>query len=139
MQHQAACIALGVAVGIIIAGVAVTLGGRAASAPWSVERVLYPAGTILLVPESPLATFDVPSQGGVLVGSAAVDHTSVTLWVLPANVSLSIGCPAYSGYNGTAWTYSVNESLQPGAYEWGAECGGFANVTITQPLELLTP
>jgi len=105
--------------------------------PGSVEQLLYSAGTVLRVPGSTTVSFTVPADGGVLVGAVAVDHGSVDLGVGPAGGLLS--CPVWVGYSGPAWSYSIDVNLAPGQYVWGALCGGFANITITQPVEVLYP
>jgi hypothetical protein len=50
-----------------------------------------------------------------------------------------LNCTVFNSYSGAPWSYSVNESLAPGQHDWGALCGGFANITITEPIEVLYP
>jgi hypothetical protein len=108
--------------------------------PGSIEQVLIPAGTVLRTqgPTRPTVAFGVPWEGGILVGAAEVDHTSVSLGV-DGGVYGSSDCPAWGHYYGAAWSYSVDRFLVGGHVEWGAFCGGFANITVTQPIELLYP
>jgi hypothetical protein len=84
-----------------------------------------------------VVTFNVSAEGGVLRGVAEVDHTSVSVVVFPFGGLLE--CPTWPGYAGAPWVDSVNETLAPGEYVCGAICGGFANITVTQPIELLYP
>jgi hypothetical protein len=136
MRHPRAVLAIGLAIAAVVA--ALTLAwGAAPPPPLSVEQVVYPAGAVIRVPESPVATFEVPSGGGVLVGDAKVDHTAL---IMAAPAGEFLNCTAvFNYYYGAPWSYSVNESLAPGQYDWGALCGGFANITITQPIEVLNP
>ena len=83
-------------------------------------------------------SFAVPPWGAVIVGTAVVDHTSTNLGVVLANALYN--CPAWAfGYTGSPWSYTINETLTSGHYYWGAVCGGFANITVTHPIELLYP
>ena len=105
-------------------------------APGSVEQVIYPAGTVLRYPGSPFARFSVPSSGGLLVGAALVDH-SIGIGVFPVGGYTSCGVPL--GYLGPAWNYTLDYRLSPGAYVFGPVCGGFANLTVTDAIEVVYP
>jgi hypothetical protein len=137
MRHATAVLAIGLALTAVLAGCALAWGATPIR-PWSTEEVLYPAGTVLKVPGFTVATFEISAYGGVLVGAAVVDHESIWVEALPAGGILV--CPYFPGYEGTPWSYAINQTLTAGQeYVWGAVCGGFANITVTQPIELLYP
>ncbi len=86
--------------------------------------------------------FTIPPAGGVIVGAAEVDHTSLRdIEALPAHVFWVClpRVPANLTYSGPPWSYSINQTLAPGHYGWAPRCGGFANITVTQSIEILNP
>jgi hypothetical protein len=136
MRHPGAVLAIGIAVSAVIAGCALAWGAPPPR-PWSVEQVLYPAGTVLQVPSSGFTIFEVPSGGGVFVGSARV-YSDGSLGVEQPGVF--IHCPARIGNASPVWwTYSENESLASGPYYWPGGCGSWTEVNVTQAIELLFP
>jgi hypothetical protein len=102
--------------------------------------VLVPAATVLRVGPGGLAVepFTIIAPG-VLLGAAVVDHTSVNgIGVYPAGAAIACGLIPYPPtYSGGQWYYSVNQSLAPGSYDWGAVCGGYGNVTVIQSIEIV--
>lgn len=137
MRHPSAVLAIALAVGIAVGCALVWEFGP--PKPWSVERILFPTGSVLRVPEFQVVSFDVPPAGGVLVGAADVDHTSVSIVVAPEGTFFHCAPGSPHGYSGGPWGYSVNESLAAGQYAWGASCFGDGNITVTQPIEVLNP
>jgi len=78
----------------------------------------------------------VPSEGGVLVGAAEVDHTMGIGARLVGGPG--IYCPAPPGrYYGNPWSYTANQNLTAGEYTWGVGCGSWGNITVTQSIEVL--
>jgi hypothetical protein len=122
--------------------VAVTLCCSISWGPFATSfrgQVLAPAGALFKVyPGSGFAgvTFTVPSEGGVLVGAAEVDH-AMKIGTRPAGAP-GVYCPASPyGYSGSPWSYTVDQNLTAGEYTWGPFCGGWGNITVTQPIEVL--
>ncbi len=98
-------------------------------------QVLVPVGTVLRVPGFTGVAFNVPSEGGVLVGAADVDH-AVGIVVRPAG-GPGIYCPAPpSDYFGSPRTYTADQNLAAGNYTWGPGCGSWGNITVTQSIEM---
>jgi len=142
MRHPAVAVVVGVAIAVVL-----SVGTLELSAPpphpWGVEQVLIPAGSTLHTPAFGVVRFDVPSIGGAIVGAAEVDNGSLIVGVLA--VAPFHECPG-TALNGTqavhsivSWLYSINESLAPGRYVWGALCGGIGNITVTHSIEVLYP
>jgi hypothetical protein len=144
MGHLRTLFAVALAVGI---SVGCTLDWELGPlGPGFVEHVIYPAGTTLRFPGLAFpgpasAGFEVPSGGGVLVGAANVDHTSLDLGWCRAGLCVTScwNIPGNFTFSGPAWSYSVHVKLAPGQYYWGAYCVDWGNVTFTQPLEIVTP
>ena len=135
-------LAVSLAVGIAAGGTLVCELGP--PSPGFVEHVIFPAGTVLRSTGSSgfrSVLFTVPPAGGVLVGTAYVDHTSLELAWCPVG-QCAFACPAgllNPTYSGPSWTYTVHDVLAPGQYLWGVVCYEFGNATFTQPLEVVTP
>jgi hypothetical protein len=112
--------------------------------PWGPQatsprgQVLVPALSVLRLPGFRDVNFTVPSEGGVLVGAAEVDHTSVG-WIGAFPVGTGWSCPPLPrGYSGGPWVYTANQNLTAGTYFWGPDpCGGSGNITVTQSIEVL--
>ncbi len=103
----------------------------------SAGQVLVPAGTVLNIPPFGGVNFTVPSEGGVLVGAAEVDHT-IPLGAFP--VGSRFNCPGRNTgvyYFGSPGSYTANENLTAGAYTWGSYCGSWGNITVTQSIAVL--
>ncbi len=133
-------LASGLAVTAVVCSIALAGGWATLPGAGSVEGVILPQGTILHFPTDRNVPFPVPLGGAILVGAAFVDHQTVNLEALPAHSVVACpDIPANATYGGPSWWYSVNETLAPGQYYWGAICFDWGNVTITQPLELLYP
>lgn len=132
-------VAVSLAVGLAVGGTLVWELGP--PSPGFVEHVIFPAGTVLRSAGFHPALFTVPPAGGVLVGAAYVDHTSLELRWCPVDECLTT-CPLdplNQTYSGPSWTYSVRDELAPGQYVFGTGCLSFGNATFTQPLEIVTP
>jgi hypothetical protein len=128
-------LAIGIAVGVTV------IWEFGPPSPGFVERLFFPAGTVVMYAGYYLPVeFVVPPAGGVLVGAANVDHTSLGLgWCRAGQCAISCGFePPNPTYGGPAWSYSVHARLSPGQYYWGPRCSSFGNATFTQPLELVT-
>jgi hypothetical protein len=108
--------------------------------PWVASprgQVLVPAGTVLRLPGFENIGFTVPSAGGVLVGSAEADHTSVgRIGAFPVGTGWACPPPP-TGPWGDPYSYTADQNLTAGAYTWGAFCGGWGNITVTQSIEVV--
>jgi hypothetical protein len=139
MRQPGAVFAVAIAVGVTVGCALVWELGPLH--PGFVEHVILPAGTVLRDPGFTAVGFDVPPAGGVLVGAASVDHTSLDFrwWPVGEGTTSCGTSPVNVTYFGPAWSYSVHERLAPGEYLWGVFCYHFGNATFTQPLEIVTP
>lgn len=140
MRRTSVVFAIGLAAAFVIAGTTFTWAASTPSAlpSGAVEAVLFATGDVIHGLPPTDVNFSVPAEGGVLVGEAWVDHSSVSLGVfLPGHIYM---CPAIpADYTGGPWTYTVNESLVAGQYLFGAFCSGLGNATVTQSVEVLYP
>jgi hypothetical protein len=137
MKFPAAFVAVSLSLGIFAGSILVSV--FSAPQPWTPEQVLLARGSTFRFSGSNEVGFTVPTTGGVFVGSAEVDH-NVSIELLRLPVFLSCGAQyGSSAYHGDAWYYSINETLAPGQYSWGPTCGGTANITVTQTIEVLYP
>jgi hypothetical protein len=139
MMRPGAVLAIALAVGVAAGCTLVWELGP--PSPGFVEHVIFPAGTVLRGPVFGGVRFEVPPAGGVLIGAAEVDHTSLDLgWCPVGNCAIACGIILEnSTYGGPAWSYTVDVTFPPGHYYWGPRCDNFGNATFTQPLELVTP
>jgi len=142
MTLAGVALAVGLVATAVIAGCAIQWGSGARFTPPVGQtgpsgEILAPVGTVFQFPHGPGLYFTVPAEGGILVGAASVDHTAV---LAPLLTNTTYSCwmiPANNTYHGSAWSYSVNQTLEAGSYLWVAMCDGYANVTVTQAFELL--
>lgn len=122
--------------GIVLGGTSLALATPSEHPNNAGELVLFPAGSVVrIVGFSPLSKFTVPPSGGRLVGTASVDHfVFLMAWT---NGTPLPECADFLGYLGSNWTYSPEQTLAPGSYEFGPVCGGFANLSITDSIAVL--
>ncbi len=104
--------------------------------PPGAPTVVIPAGTeIELRGFAPVANFTVAVPGGVFEGRAWLDHT---VWLMAYSNSTPLPmCADLLGYAGNGSWYTPHEFLAPGFYQFGPVCGGFANVTVLDSLEVV--
>jgi hypothetical protein len=142
MRNPGSVLAIGFAIVTVVAGIALAWGGTTAPHAGSVLTVLVPSGTVLNLSNFSRVTFEVPSAGAVITGAATVNGW-VGLAALGADGASSIGCffPPNDTSAHSVWSYSIDSSLDSGAWYWGVYCGPFGatNLTVTQPIELLYP
>ncbi len=102
----------------------------------AVTQVIFPVGTVLHVTNfSALARFTVQPPDAQFVGAFHADHQ---LWIMAwTNGTPMPLCPIYQGYVGGPMNASYNETLKPETYTFGEVCGGFGNLTVTSPIELV--
>jgi hypothetical protein len=130
MPRLAAIVGIGIALCAVLAGSLVVL--LEADPP---VQVLYPAGTVVRYPQTDNLAFSVRSPGGTLVGEADVDHSS-DIGVVDGAYLCGFE-PSNETFSGPAWHYSIHEHLDGGRWWFGALCGRFANVTVTQAIEVV--
>lgn len=105
--------------------------------PPSPAIVVVPAGTVVeLRGFAPVANFTVPAPGGVFEGRVWVDHS---VWLMAySNTTPLPMCADLLGWAGNGSFYSPDVVLAPGFYHFGPVCGGFANLTVFDSLEVVT-
>jgi len=134
MLAAKAVLALGLMAAVLVVPLVVIAAPAAHTA--QTRTILFPAGSVVhIVGFSPIVAFTVHAPGGQFIGAASVDHF---VWLMPwTNGTPLPECPDVIGYIGTPWIYSPNEFLASGSYYFGPVCGGFANLTVSQDIEVV--
>lgn len=135
MSHPVAALAIVIA-GVAVLAVCMVAWGPTGEFSGLAETMLYPLGTYLQVPGLHLQNFTLGPQGGLLVGTIHWDHSSIVFGVVPTGLH---SCVQLMNYSGPPWTEQLNQSLTAGWHTIGPICGGFANGTVTQAVEVLYP